>query len=215
MRFVRSLSSTVAIYSTQTPNTKHKQMAFHSGWAPIPTIFTSRHLLHLSLLQRTASPTPTQRALVGYLECFKRSFALVWQELSKGAVFEGEDWMGDLGGLWGDGEEFGDEGEGCVDVGEFGDMCLSSWTIRMPSRGGDALNLNVANNTTSSRPRTPTTTAPTARNQTGDFLPSHHRIEFDLIHPPPHSHSSRSSRTQYQEGHRLNLQKISPDSSRS
>lgn len=93
-----------------------RQMAFHAGWPMIPTTFTSRHLLNPSLLQ--PSSTTIQRALASYLEAYKRSLALVWQELSKGAVFEGEDWMGDLGGLWGDGEEWEEEGEVALEIGE-------------------------------------------------------------------------------------------------
>lgn len=36
-------------------------------------------------------------------------------------MYEGEDWMGDLGGMWEDGADWAEEeeGEGLVDIGEF------------------------------------------------------------------------------------------------
>lgn len=84
-------------------------MAWHSGWPLVPTVFTSRHLLALDALtnQHTTKqpnnndPTTTSllhRILVPYLESYNASLGYTWHELARGAVFEGEDWMGDLAG---------------------------------------------------------------------------------------------------------------------
>ncbi|KAJ9099597.1 hypothetical protein QFC20_005663 [Naganishia adeliensis] len=85
------------------------EMAWHSGWPLVPTVFTSRHLLALDALtnQHTTKqpnnndPTTTSllhRILVPYLESYNASLGYTWHELARGAVFEGEDWMGDLAG---------------------------------------------------------------------------------------------------------------------
>lgn len=106
-------------------------MAWHAGWPLVPTVFTSRHLLTLNSL--TDEPENAAhhnsllyRILVPYLEAYNVSLGYAWQELARGAVFEGEDWMGDMAGReeWdvealdlGDLEEVGEVLEG-LEIGE-------------------------------------------------------------------------------------------------
>lgn len=106
-------------------------MAWHAGWPLVPTVFTSRHLLTLNSLTDEPENAPHHnnllyRILVPYLEAYNVSLGYAWQELARGAVFDGEDWMGDMAGReeWdvealdlGDLDEVGEALEG-LEIGE-------------------------------------------------------------------------------------------------
>lgn len=72
-------------------------MAWHAGWPLVPTVFTARHLLSHPYTTEPP-PTPSQRILLPYIQAYESSLAHTWHELCRGALYEGEDWAGDLAG---------------------------------------------------------------------------------------------------------------------
>lgn len=100
-------------------------MAFHAGWPLVPTVFTSRHLLELDTLRSMDDDSTSllRSVLIPYVEAYNTSLAYAWQELARGAVFEGEDWLGDMAGRedWEVGEVEGVTSEAVDGLGGIGE----------------------------------------------------------------------------------------------
>ncbi|KAI5451905.1 N-alpha-acetyltransferase, non-catalitic subunit [Naganishia albida] len=79
------------------------ETAWHAGWPVVPTLFTSRHLLSNSSHPTNPPPAragagPLDEILMAYVRTYESCLAYTWHELARGALFEGEDWQGDLAG---------------------------------------------------------------------------------------------------------------------
>lgn len=88
-------------------------MTYHDGAPLVQTIFLSRHFLQLyslTLLSLPSNPTVSDlllyHVLIPYLHSLRLSMYLVWTELTRGNVFDGEDFFSDPSGLWDRGKEW-------------------------------------------------------------------------------------------------------------
>lgn len=81
-------------------------MTYHTGASLVQTLFMSRHMLqlyHLTLAtldDGDESGTLLSQVLVPYVHAVRLCMTLVWNELIKGNVQDGEDFTSDTGGLW-------------------------------------------------------------------------------------------------------------------
>jgi hypothetical protein len=110
----------------------HQQMTYHTGATLVQTLFTSKHFLDLhaltlDLLNTESNPDSTSTSnsanidpsqsstlsrqllhhlLIPYLHALRLCMYLVWTELTRGHVYDGEDFTSDTAGLWDRGKEW-------------------------------------------------------------------------------------------------------------
>ncbi len=114
------------------------QMTYHEGGPLVNSVFTSRHMLNISLLTSTPNdvnitsdptrpPELTHLVFRSYLLMYNLTLHLIWHELARGNgnVYDGEDFMSDTAGLWGDGQEW-PVVDGSVEAGEEAEEWLRS-----------------------------------------------------------------------------------------
>lgn len=112
------------------------QMTYHEGGPLVNSVFTSRHILNISALSSTPTddapdpsrpPELTHLVLRAYLLMYNLTLHLIWHELARGNgnVYDGEDFMSDTAGLWGDGREW-PVVDGAVELGEEAEEWLES-----------------------------------------------------------------------------------------
>lgn len=84
-------------------------MTYHTGTTLVQTIYTSKHFInlhHISVTTRPDTQPLLYHLLLPYIHALRLCFHLVWNELAKGNLVDGEDWWSDTFGLWEAGREW-------------------------------------------------------------------------------------------------------------
>lgn len=87
-------------------------MTYHVGAPLVQTLFTSRYLLQLQSLTSTllnaesTSDDLLNQIIIPYMHSFRLCMYLVWTELTRGHMYDGEDFASDTAGLWEGGKEW-------------------------------------------------------------------------------------------------------------
>lgn len=82
-------------------------MTFHQGTPLVSSVYLSNHFLNLRDLTLSPSLPPlVEHILVPYLHGLRLCLHIVWYELIRGNLFDGEDFTSDTAGLWERGKEW-------------------------------------------------------------------------------------------------------------